>query len=799
MDQVGQPEIAGDRLIAEYARDIILVLDPRGFILWASPAHRNILGRDPAELVGIHCSSHIHPDDRQRQRDVMRERVASGEWRKTELRVQHADGRWLDIESVGVPVVSEDGEIHHVIITGRDITERKSVERRLRESEQRQRLIMEQLPVAVWTTDRTLKVTSSMGGGLGKLSLATDQLVGVSLDDYFQPGAYGSHVPDIHRRALAGETFEYETTWNDRDLFVSLQPLRGAGGETEGVIGLSIDISERKHAERRYQTLFERNLAGVFRSTVSGTLLECNEAFARMFGYSSAREMAGMRTRELYYDPTDRDEVVTMLEARGELRNFERKFRRRDGHIVWALLNETLVHPQVGGDDILEGTIIDITARKLAEERMQYQAFHDSLTDLPNRFLLNDRLAVVLRQAKRHGRSAAVMFLDLDHFKLINDTMAHTAGDELLRAVSDRLTSCLRADDTVARIGGDEFVFILNEVEQAAGAAKVAQKVLEAVRAPITIAGRELFVTASIGISIYPHDGVDSDTLIRNADSAMYRAKELGRNMYQFHTPVTQKRAEVRLTLETALRRALERNEFELYYQPQVELATGQIVRLEALIRWNQPGFGLVEPKEFIPLAEEIGSIVPIGEWVLRTACKQLRDWHRRGFPSLGVSVNLSPRQFQHERLTAVVEEALEESELDPRFLELEITESLSMRDSDLTVGRLTHFRAMGIRVSLDDFGSGYSSLSHLRMLPIDTVKIDRSFITDLRQGAAARAIVQAIVTMAQALQLRVVAEGVETEEQRTILTQLGCDDIQGYIFSRPLPVGEVEELMRSS
>src|SRR5205085_4354562 len=414
-------------------------------------------------------------------------------------------------------------------------------------------------------------------------------------------------------------------------------------------------------------------------------------------------DIAGMPTCELYYNPIDRDEVITMLEARGELRNFERKFRRRDGHIVWALLNETLVHPQLGGDDILEGTIIDITARKLAEERMQYQAFHDSLTDLPNRFLLNDRLAVVLRQAKRHGRSAAVMFLDLDHFKLINDTMAHTAGDELLRAVSDRLTSCLRADDTVARIGGDEFVFILNEVDQAAGAAKVAQKVLEAVRAPITIAGRELFVTASIRISIYPHDGVDSDTLVKNADSAMYRAKELGRNMYQFHTPVTQQRAEVRLTLETALRRALERNEFELYYQPQVEVATGQIVRLEALIRWNQPGFGLVEPKHFIPLAEEIGSIVPIGEWVLRTACKQLRDWQQRGFPSLGVSVNLSPRQFQHERLTAVVEEALEESDLDPRFLELEITESLSMRDSDLTVGRLTHFRAMGIRVSLDD------------------------------------------------------------------------------------------------
>ncbi|MCU1229033.1 MAG: Diguanylate cyclase [Acidobacteria bacterium] len=800
MEQVQDPEIDGDRVVVEYARDLILVLDPAGVIQWASPSHFAVLGRDPSSLAGIHCAEHIHPDDRQRQRDAMRERLTSGDWCKVDLRIRHANGSWVDIESLGVPVASPDGKIDRIIITGRDITARKAIERRFIESEQRMRLVMQQLPVNLWTTDRSLVVTSSLGGGLELIGLAPDQLVGASLEDAIRGTPNAVRVLGIHQRALEGEVFAYEAAWNDRDLFVSIQPLRDIDGEIDGVLGLSIDITERKHAERRYQALFERNLAGVFRATVSGMLLECNEAFAKMFGYSTAREMARMLTRDLYYDPADRDEVIALLEARGELRNFERKFRRRDGQIVWALLNETLVHPQAGGDDILEGTIIDITARKLAEERMQYQAFHDSLTDLPNRFLLNDRLDIVLKQARRHGRSAAVMFLDLDHFKLINDTMAHTAGDELLRAVAERLTGCLRSDDTVARIGGDEFVFILAEVDQGAGAAKVAQKILEAVRCPMTVAGRELYVTASIGIALYPNDGIDSDTLVKNADSAMYRAKELGRNMYQFHTPVTQQRAEVRLTLETALRRALERDEFELYYQPQVELATGRITRLEALIRWNRPGTGLVEPKHFIPLAEEIGSIVAIGEWALRTACKQLREWHRRGFTSLGISVNLSPRQFQHERLTAMVEEALDESDLDPRSLELELTESLSMRDSDLTVGRLSHFRAMGIRVSLDDFGSGYSSLGHLRMLPIDTVKIDRSFIIDLSDGAASRAIVQAIVTMAQALQLRVVAEGVETEEQRRILTELGCDEIQGYIFSRPLPVAEVEKLLvRSS
>lgn len=785
----------GYRLVAEHARDIILVLDPRGYILWASPSHVQILGRDPRSLIGIHAGEHLHPDDRQKQRDALRERVETREWRTIELRVQHRDGHWVDLESVGVPIVGRGGNVERVIITARDITERKAFERRLQESESRLRLILGQLPVNVWTTDRDLNITSSMGGGLGSVGLTADQLVGLNLSQYFADDPLRDQVIDTHLRAREGETFGYETSWRDRDLFVSIQPLRGRGEEIEGTIGLTIDITDRKRVERRYQALFERNLAGVFRSTIGGTLLECNEAFANMFGYENAAELRGMSTRDFYFEHADRDELIAMVDARGELRNYERKLKRRDGGVVWALLNETLVHPIAGGDDILEGTIIDITARKLAEERILYQAFHDALTDLPNRPLLNDRLDIVLRQAERHRRSVAVMFLDLDQFKFINDTLAHSAGDELLRVVAARLIACLRSEDTVARIGGDEFVFILPEAD-AAGAAKVAQKVLDAVSAPVMLGTHELIVTASIGIAIFPHDGRDREMLIRNADSAMYRAKELGRNTYQFHTPVTQKRAEVRLTLESALRRALERDELELFYQPQVELATGRITRVEALLRWNRPGEGLLEPKHFIPVAEEIGSIVQIGEWVLRSACRQLRAWRDRGLTH-GVSVNLSPRQFQHERLTAMVEEIVDETGIDPRALELEITESLSMRDSDLTVGRLSHFRAMGIRVSLDDFGSGYSSLSHLRLLPLDAIKIDRSFIVDLHERGAGRTIVAAIIDMAHALDLRVVAEGVETEEQLRVLAALACDDVQGYIVTKPVPVAELEKRLR--
>ncbi|HEX7149866.1 MAG TPA: EAL domain-containing protein [Thermoanaerobaculia bacterium] len=780
------------RLVAQHTRDLILILDPRGHIMWASPSSTTVLGRPPETVVGHHCGEFLHPDDRELQRDVFRLRLDEKHPRRVELRVQRADGTYVETESLGVPIFAADGSVEKVLICARDITERKHVERRMRS-------ILEQLPANVWTADRDLIITSSQGGGLAAVGLQPGQLNGLSLEVFLQDTSVASLAMDVHRRALQGETIAYETQWRDRDLLMRVQPLRDANGAIEGVIGMTFDITDQKRAERRYQSLFARNLAGVFRSTVSGRLLECNEAFVRMFGYASAEEMASLDMPSVYFSSQDREELITVIRARGEIANFEVRLRRRDGQVLWALLNETIVRDEATGDDILEGTIIDITARKVAEERIEYQAFHDSLTDLPNRFLFNDRLALAVAQAKRHGRSVAVLFLDLDHFKLINDTMAHSAGDELLRAVAARLMSCLRSDDTVARIGGDEFVFILPEFDQssaAAGAAKVAEKVLDAVRHPFMIHGRELFVSASVGIAISPHDGSDADTIVKNADSAMYRAKELGRNNYQFFTPLAQRRAEVRLTLETALRRALEREELFLVYQPIVDLRTGSISGFEALVRWQRPGFGVVEPKDFIPLAEEIGMIVPIGEWVLWSGCRQMHAWHERGHRDLRLSINLSPRQFQHESMIRMVEGVLEETQFDARRLDLEITESLSIRDSDLTIGRLSHFRSLGISVSLDDFGTGYSSLGQLRFLPIDTVKIDRSFITDLHDDGAEKAIVQAIITMAHSLKLRVVAEGVETEEQRRIVTALGCDEMQGWLFSRAVDPAAAELLL---
>lgn len=786
----GREEYAA--IAARHARDLILLLDAEARILWASPSYHTVLGHDPLQMVGRHSDDFVHPRDRDLQREAHRQRLTCRATTIIEVRLLHADGSTLEVENLGVPLVSPDGTVDKVVVTARDITDRKTLDRRLR-------LVLEQIPANVWTTDRDLNITSSAGNALSVVGIHPEEAIGHSLEQYLQNDRIVKITLDRHQRVLRGEHLAFEERWRDRDLHVRMHPLRNEQGDIVGTIGVSLDVTEQRRAERRFRQLFERNVAGAFRSTVSGRLVECNDAFARMFGFNSPAEMVSIPTPALYANEADRAVLIDMLRQRGEASNFEVKMRRRDGQPLWLLLNEFVAMADDVGEETLEGTAVDITARKLAEERIEYQAYHDSLTDLPNRFLLNDRLALALAQARRHGRAVAVLFLDLDHFQLINDTMAHSAGDELLRAAAARLLTCLRADDTVARIGGDEFVFILPEIDHsaaAAGAAKVAEKVLEAIRHPFVVQGRELFVTASIGIAISPHDGDDIETLVKNADSAMYRAKEVGRNNYQFNTPLAQKRAELRLTLESALRRAIGRDELFLVYQPIVELATNRITAFEALVRWRRPDASVLEPKEFIPLAEDIGVIVPIGEWVFWTACRQLHQWQSTIAPDLRLSINLSPRQFQDEKLTRMVEQVLAETGVNARSLDLEVTESLSVRDSDLTMGRLSHFRKMGLGVALDDFGTGYSSLGQLRFLPITGLKIDRSFICDLHERGPERTIVDAIVTMGHALGLRIIAEGVEREEQRAILQQLECDEMQGFVFSPPLPAGAADRLL---
>jgi diguanylate cyclase (GGDEF)-like protein len=432
-------------------------------------------------------------------------------------------------------------------------------------------------------------------------------------------------------------------------------------------------------------------------------------------------------------------------------------------------------------------------AAELASAEIEHLAYHDALTGLPNRPLFIDRLIVSLAQTARTPQKLAVFFLDLDRFKDINDSLGHSTGDQLLKAVADRVRRCVREGDTVARFGGDEFTLLVPRIENIEDAAKIAQKIIETLKIPFDIHDRELFVTTSIGISLFPTDGIDAETLVRNADSAMYRAKESGRDNYQLYAPAMNARALERLALENMLRKALDHRELVLFYQPLIDAESKLIIGVEALIRWSHPELGLLSPAHFISVAELSGLIIPIGRWVLHTACRQLKTWQKKIDRSLTVSVNLSARQFAQPDLVDQIRGVLADTALEPQFLELEITESNAMQNAENTIHTLRELKQLGVRIAMDDFGTGYSSLNYLKRFPIDTLKLDQMFVQDVNTDAADAAIVSAVITMAQSLRLAVVAEGVETEEQLAFLRREGCDRIQGYLFSAPMSAEELE------
>ena len=536
--------------------------------------------------------------------------------------------------------------------------------------------------------------------------------------------------------------------------------------------------------------LVATNLVAVLFADLSGKILTADESFLNMLGYT-----AGNLPRNIHdLTPPEHhrldEEAFEKLMAFGACAPFEKDFLKQDGTPVPVLFGAALHEEEIAC------FVVDLSQNKQTQEKLNHLAYHDALTDLPNQVLFKDRLKQAIALSRRNDQLQAVLLLNLDRFKTINDSLGYTAGDRLLQSVAERLTSCVRESDTVARFGGDEFAILLTQIPRAQDAANVARAIKQALDQTFLFEDQEIFVSSSIGISLYPQDGRDTGGLLKTAGVALDRAKNQGGNNFQFYTAGGTTRALKQLVLESNLRPGLERSEFIVQYQPQVDVRGFHLVGMEALVRWQHPSLGLLYPNEFVPLAEDNGLIISLGDWVMRTACAQSMSWQDAGLTPLTLSVNFSARQFQQPTFITDVARILKDTNLDPRWLELELTESSIMKDPEEAIEKLHELKLMGIKVAIDDFGTGYSSLNYLKRFPIDTLKIDKTFVSDICKDPHDTAIVRAIIQLGHALDLTVIAEGVETKEQLQYLSALECDVLQGFLFSKALSPSAFEELL---
>ena len=616
------------------------------------------------------------------------------------------------------------------------------------------------------------------------------------------------------KRALAGEVLRSPDLPCDLEAggragWISglYAPQLDGEGEVVGVVAAIADVTERRRTERalrrseaRYRRLFQESRDAIYMTTREGRFIDANDAAVDLFGYSRA-ELRSMNARDLYADPGDRLRFQEEIARRGALRDWEVVLRRKDGRVLACLLTSTVQRDRRGEPVSYHGIIHDVTERKAAEQQLLHDALHDRLTGLPNRALLLDRADHLLRRAaRRPAELFGVVVLDVDRFKYVNDSLGHAAGDELLVALARRVEGCIRHEDTAARLGGDEFAVLLDAVAEVSDATHVAERIQTALALPFVLGDHELYATASIGIALSAPGYGRAEEMLRDADTAMNRAKLAGRARHELFEAEMHTDVVARLRLETQLRRALERHELVLHYQPIVRLDTGTLSGFEALIRWNHPQRGRLAPIEFIDMAEETGIIVPIGWWVLRQACTQLRQWQDRipGTERLTMNINLSARQFLQPDLLRRIDTVLAETRVAAGAIELEITESVFLESGEMATAAVNEVRKRGVRVCIDDFGTGYSSLGYLRRLAVDTVKIDRSFVSGLDSEGGNPELVHAIVALAQSLHLGAIAEGVETSTQRQIVWDLGAELAQGHLFAMPADAAEATRLLET-
>jgi diguanylate cyclase (GGDEF)-like protein/PAS domain S-box-containing protein len=800
------PSVAAHEVLETMA-DAVIVCDREGRIRVINHAVRSLLGFTDEELIGKRIDTLVDPETTLASSERLRRALERGTLRDQERTFRTKQGPPIDV-SISLAYL-RDGEIEAgSVLIARDIRERKETERQIKHNVSLLQSTLESTADGILVIDHSGRIVLFNQRFLQmwqmplEIARAGDdrRALDYVLTQLKDPDSFLRKVQELYSNPNS-DSFD-DVEFKDGRIFERYSVPQRFDGEIIGRVWSFRDATMRRRAElalrdseERYRNLFEKNLAGVYRNRLDGTILDCNAACAKIFGYSSREELLGVNSETFYDEPGERDALVNLLREAKTLTGLEVSLKRRDGGRVWVLENVTLID---GGDGepLMQGTLIDITDRKLAEEQIEFHAYHDVLTLLPNRKLFTDRLTLALAHARRTKTTVAVVLLDLDNFKDINDTLGHTAGDEVLITIAERLQNAVREGDTVARLGGDEFTLLLGDLAEPQDAARIAEKLLRALDVPLDVDAGRIFPTASLGIALYPNDGRDPETLLKNADSALYRAKDLGKNNYQLCTAEMKTRAMERLSLENSLRLALERDELYVHYQPVVSLVSGRITGMEALVRWNHPERGVMPPDQFIPLAEETRLIHPIGEWVLRNACDQAREWRRMGLPFRRISVNLSPRQFQHKDLIELVRDTLSATGLDPASLELEITETAAINNADSANDALQGLRKLGISIAMDDFGTGYSSLTYLKRFPIDTLKIDRNFVRDINESSGDAAIVSAVIRIARILKLRVIAEGVERPDQVAFLRKKRCQEMQGFLFSRPIDSSSLTDLL---
>ncbi|MFA7270762.1 MAG: PAS domain S-box protein [Sterolibacterium sp.] len=789
----------------EQSPAIVVITDVHGSIEYVNPKFTEVTGYTSEEALGQNpriLKSGLTPPEVYRG---LWSSLQAGQAWHGELLNRKKNGELIWENTWISPLTGEDGKISHFITVKEDITQRKAAEAQMRKLS----LAVEHSPSSVVITDRN--------GTIEYVNPKFTEASGYSASDAIgnTPGILSSGLTpaetyhSLWARISSGQEWSGELLNRNKkgELFWEserIAPITNEQGEITHFVALKSDITERKQAEAALHlsnSAIEASSNGILVIAARGAarpVLYANPAFEQMTGYDAADTLG----KDIFELLGTQEEPVLSEYLSSALRQGEKRCsvvpsRHRDGSRFWNEFAITVVRNAEGVITNYVGVLSDVTSRIEYEDQLSHQANHDDLTGLANRSLLMDRIRQAIANAHRYGHSAAVLLVDLDHFKYINDSMGHAAGDQVVRQVAQRLSGCAREGDTVARMGGDEFVLVLNRVEDEQDVARVLERIVDSISKPMRVEGRELHITSSLGASLFPKDGDNPENLLRYADTAMYRAKEQGRDGYWFYTADMNTRMMERLTLEGNLRHALENQEFILHYQPQVDIRSGRIVGAEALIRWQSTTLGMVSPAKFIPLAEETGLIIPIGDWVLASACQQIKRWQAAGLPRLRVAVNISASQFRQKSFAERLAALLEENRLDAANLELEITESMLMHDIEEAIAIMRSLKAIDLHLSLDDFGTGFSSLSYLKRFPIDVLKLDQSFVRDVLVDPDDATIARTVIGLGHSLNLKVVAEGVETAEQLTFMQTHDCDLVQGYYFSRPLPADDFAALLK--